>query len=105
GYLPQVALCYAGESLLGSLERRTGVAAAAAELDALAARRGEEQERAEAHGAALDRFLALGGGDLEARGREVCTNLGLPAGRLGHPVGAVPGGGAAGGAGAAILLS
>ena len=51
--------------------RRTGVGAAADEMDALAARLGDEPELAGAYADALDRFLALGGEDFEARARAV----------------------------------
>src|SRR6266516_2006396 len=105
GYLPQEVDARPGETLLAALERRTGIATAAAEMDALAARLGGEPRLAAEHAAALDRFLALGGADLEARARETVAELGLPAERMGVPLGALSGGEAARAALAAILLS
>ena len=77
GWLPQEPDALAGETLLRYLARRTGVAAAEAEMDALAARLGDEPELAARYAEALDRFLALGGGDFEARARAVCAEVGL----------------------------
>jgi len=104
GYLPQEPDAAGGETLLGYLARRTGVAAAADELDALAARLGAEPELAGAYADALDRFLALGGDDLRARAGSVAAEVGL-AGRLDQPLGTMSGGEAARAALAAILLS
>src|SRR3954452_6371488 len=82
-YLPQEPERPRGETLLEFLARRTGVAGAAARMDDLA-RRLEEAPSDESslalsgdYAEALDTFLALGGGDLEARAREVCAGLGL----------------------------
>jgi ATPase subunit of ABC transporter with duplicated ATPase domains len=105
GYLPQEPDADAGETLLAYLARRTGVAAAEAEMDALAARLEHEPELASAYGDALDRFLALGGDDLGARARTVCARVGLAADRLALPTGVLSGGQAARAALAAILLS
>src|SRR5215204_3346956 len=77
GYLPQEPDARPGETLLGHLARRTGVAAAEADMDALAARLAAEPDLAAAYGDALERFLALGADDLEARAREVCATVGL----------------------------
>ena len=54
-----------GEPLIRYLARRTGVAAAEAELDRLTARIAEDPDEVGRYSDALDRFLALGGGDLE----------------------------------------
>jgi ATPase subunit of ABC transporter with duplicated ATPase domains len=99
GYLPQEHDCGPGETLLAYLARRTGVA---------------EEERAlerhtaawspDAYASALDRFLALGGGDLESRARAVCSELGLPV-SLEQETATLSGGEAARAALAAILLS
>jgi ATPase subunit of ABC transporter with duplicated ATPase domains len=105
GYLPQEADVRPGETLLGYLARRTGVAAAEAEMDALAARLEREPAVADAYAEALDRFLALGGDDLAARARGVCAQAGLDADRLGQPTGALSGGQAARAALAAVLLA
>ena len=53
---------------------------------------------------ALDRYLALGGGDLQARAGAVCAELGL-ARRLGQPLATLSGGQAARARLAALLLS
>ena len=93
------------ETLLGYLERRTGVAAAAAAMDALAARLGEEPELTAAHGDALERFLSLGGADVESRAREAAARVGLGGERLKRGVASLSGGEAARAKLAAILLS
>jgi ATPase subunit of ABC transporter with duplicated ATPase domains len=77
GYLPQERDAHSGETLRAYLERRTGVAAAAGEMDALSARLEDEPELVELHAAALQRFLALGGADFEARAASVCADVGL----------------------------
>ena len=105
GYLAQEPDASRGDTLLGYLERRTGVDGAAAEMDALATRLGERPELAAAHGDALERFLALGGGDLEPRARDVVARVGLPADRLTRPFGTLSGGELARAKLAAILLS
>jgi ATPase subunit of ABC transporter with duplicated ATPase domains len=104
GYLPQETDAQRGELLGAYLARRTGVAAAAAQMDDLAARLGAEPNLAEGYAAALDRFLALGGGDLEARAGAVCAELGLEA-PLDAPLRALSGGEAARAQLAAILLA
>jgi ATPase subunit of ABC transporter with duplicated ATPase domains len=105
GYLEQEPDSPPGETLLAYLERRTGVTAAAAELDALAERLGEEPELAHAHAEALERFLVLGGDDLEGRARDVCSRVGLRADRLERPLGTLSGGESTRAKLAAILLS
>ena len=77
GYLPQEPEPRAGETVLEYLARRTGVGAAEAEMDRLAARLGGEPELAAAYSDALDRFLLLGGEDFEARARGVLSDVGL----------------------------
>ena len=105
GYLAQEVDTPSEETLLGSLERRTGVAAAAAEMDGLASRLESEPELAEAHAEALERFLSLGGNDLPGRAREVAARVGLGADRLGRPLVTLSGGESARAKLAAILLS
>ena len=124
GYLPQEPQARAGESLATYLGRRTGVAAAEAELeraaDAMAAANAppsQAQPKTETDGqadgtdagdrysAALDRYLALGGPDFESRAAAVCDDLGLPADRLAVEMSQLSGGQAARAALAAILLS
>jgi ATPase subunit of ABC transporter with duplicated ATPase domains len=80
GYLPQEPEPRPGETVAGYLARRTGVAAAEAEMDALAARLADEPAVAAAYSDALDRFLALGGEDFTARARAVLADVGLAAG-------------------------
>ena len=104
GYLPQELEPRAGETLAGYLARRTGVAAAEAELEE-AARQLEQPGAEDRYSAALERYLSLGGPDLEVRAAEVCEDLGLPADRLAVELGALSGGQGARAALAAILLS
>jgi ATPase subunit of ABC transporter with duplicated ATPase domains len=66
-YLPQEPERRAGETLLGFLARRTGIADAEARMDT----GGDDYHDA------LERFLALGGADLEPRARKVCARLGI----------------------------
>jgi ATPase subunit of ABC transporter with duplicated ATPase domains len=83
GYLPQEPERRPGETLLGFLARRTGVAGAAARMDGLArdldTASGDNVSLglAARYHEALERFLALGGADLESRAREVSAKLGL----------------------------
>jgi ATPase subunit of ABC transporter with duplicated ATPase domains len=104
GYLPQEPERRDGESLRGFLARRTGVADAEATMDDLAARLTDRPELAQAHHDTLERFLALGGGDLEARAREVCAELGLSM-PLDRPLPTLSGGEAARVSLAALLLA
>jgi ATPase subunit of ABC transporter with duplicated ATPase domains len=105
GWLPQEPDAHAGETLRAYLARRTGVAAASDELDAATAALGGDERSIEAYSAALDRFLALGGDDLDARTGSVLAQVGLPADRVDVEVGHLSGGQAARAALAAILLS
>jgi len=104
GYLPQERDTDSDEPLGAYLARRTGVAAAAFELDELVRRLDEEPELAERHAEALERFLMLGGGDLDARARTICAEVGLNA-SLDAPLGALSGGEGARGQLAAVLLA
>jgi len=104
GYLPQESDADPGETLGGYLARRTGVAEAEVHMDELAGRLEREPELVAAHAEALDRFLQLGGGDLDARARAVCAEVGLTA-PLDAPLGALSGGEAARAQLAAILLA
>ena len=68
------------ETVLSSLSRRTGVAAAEAELErAAAALADAPDDAADAYAAALDAYLAVGGPDLDARARATCDDVGLAA--------------------------
>jgi ATPase subunit of ABC transporter with duplicated ATPase domains len=104
GYLPQESDADPTESLGAYLGRRTGVTAAAAEMDELALRLEGEPKLAERHAAALDRFLLLGGDDLDARAGTVCAEVGLNA-ALDAPLGALSGGQVARAQLAAVLLA
>jgi ATPase subunit of ABC transporter with duplicated ATPase domains len=99
GYLPQEHDRRAGETLLAYLTRRTGVADAEAAVE-----RHTASWSPDAYAAALERFLALGGADLEARARSTCAELGLAV-SLGQETATLSGGEAARAGLAAILLS
>ena len=105
GLLPQEPDADPGETLRGYLARRTGVAAASAELDAAMHALGDDAESIVAYSESLERFLAVGGDDLDARTGAVLAEVGLPADRLDVAVGHLSGGQAARAALAAILLS
>ncbi|MDL4816162.1 ABC-F family ATP-binding cassette domain-containing protein [Actinomadura opuntiae] len=105
GYLPQEPERRPGESVAGFLARRTGVAKAQADLDA--ATEGLVEGRAgadDAYAVALERWLALGGADLEDRAGEVAGELGLGV-ALDQPMTALSGGQAARAGLASLLLS
>jgi ATPase subunit of ABC transporter with duplicated ATPase domains len=106
GYLPQEPHPRPGETVAELLARRTGVAAADHALDAAAAALAEGEPGADhAYTAALDRWMALGGADLDARAGAVAADLGLPAGLLHRPVEGLSGGQAARAQLAALLLA
>jgi ATPase subunit of ABC transporter with duplicated ATPase domains len=79
GWLPQEVDRRPDETVLGYLARRTGVTAAQAALDAateaLAAQRPGADDN---YAATWDRWLALGGADLDERTDQVLADLGLP---------------------------
>ena len=104
GYLPQEHDRAAGETLLDYLARRTGVAGAQLELEAAASALAAGDDAEERYAAALDRVVALGGGDLEARAGHAAAELGLPV-ALDRSLASLSGGEAARVALAAILLS
>jgi ATPase subunit of ABC transporter with duplicated ATPase domains len=104
GYLEQEREPVGDETLLQFLERRTGVAAAAAELEEAAAELARDARAEDRYSEALERFLVLGGGDFEARARSTCADLGLRL-ELDRVVGALSGGERARADLAAILLS
>jgi ATPase subunit of ABC transporter with duplicated ATPase domains len=106
GYLPQEPSRSATETVRDYLARRTGVTAATAELDAATAALAEHHAGAdEAYAAALDRWLALGGADLDARVGQVWADLGLSARLLDTPTAVLSGGEAARASLAALLLA
>jgi ATPase subunit of ABC transporter with duplicated ATPase domains len=95
------------ETVRELLTRRTGVAAAQNDLDAATAAVAADHEgAADRYDTALQRWLALGAADLEARIGAVCDELGLPARLLDDtPTSALSGGEAARVGLAALLLS
>jgi ATPase subunit of ABC transporter with duplicated ATPase domains len=108
GHLPQEPEARPGETILGQLARRTGVAAASDALDRRTAELSGDAATHETYADALDRFVALGGGDLEARAGAVLDTVGLTgdtATRFEQLTSTLSGGEAARIALAAILLS
>jgi ATPase subunit of ABC transporter with duplicated ATPase domains len=111
-HLPQEPERRPGETLRGRLARLTGVAAAERELEAAAAALAQEAETARAdstqaserYDAALARFVALGGGDLDPRAASTCARLGLGV-DLDRPFEGLSGGEAARASLAAMLLA
>ncbi|MDG4828321.1 ABC-F family ATP-binding cassette domain-containing protein [Solwaraspora sp. WMMD1047] len=105
GYLPQEPDRRAGETISAFLERRTGVAAAQAALDAATEALSVGRAGAdEAYSVALDRWLGLGGADLSERAGQVAADLGLAV-DLDRPMTDLSGGQAARAAMASLLLS
>ena len=105
GYLPQEPE-RADETVRDHLERRTGVAAASAALDATtAAMAAGDPDAGDAYSDALDRWLALGAADFESRVAEVWADLGLDARLLDERLPVLSGGEAARVGLAALLLA
>jgi ATPase subunit of ABC transporter with duplicated ATPase domains len=104
GYLPQEPEARAGETVRDYLARRTGVGAAEHGMEELADRLAAEPELAAEYSEALERFLALGGEDFEARVGAVLFDVGLGR-RADREVASLSGGEAARVALAAILLA
>jgi ATPase subunit of ABC transporter with duplicated ATPase domains len=76
GYLPQEHERRPGETVRRALARRTGVAPAQATLDAATEALTAGVEGADdAYGEALERWLALGGADLDERAEQVVAEL------------------------------
>jgi ATPase subunit of ABC transporter with duplicated ATPase domains len=75
GYLAQEPERIPGETVLEFLCRRTGVAEAQRIMDAAAERLADDGE--DEYSPALERWLALGGADLDQRAEEVAADLGL----------------------------
>lgn len=103
GHLPQEPERRPGESVAQYLARRTGVAAAQVAMDAAAEELGAGGD-GDRYAAALDRWLALGGADLDERAGEVAAEVGLGV-PLDAPMTALSGGQAARAGLAALLLS
>ncbi|NYI04480.1 ABC-F family ATP-binding cassette domain-containing protein [Allostreptomyces psammosilenae] len=105
GYLPQEPERRPGETVAAFLGRRTGVTAAQADLDAATEALVDGRPGADdAYATSLERWLALGGADLEERAEEVAAALGLAVG-LDAPMTALSGGQAARVGLASLLLS
>ncbi|WP_433648930.1 ABC-F family ATP-binding cassette domain-containing protein [Micromonospora zamorensis] len=105
GHLPQEPERRPGETVRDFLARRTGVTAAQAALDA--ATEGLTAGAAgadDAYADALERWLALGGADLDERAEQVSADLGLAV-DLDHPTTGLSGGQAARAGLASLLLS
>ncbi|MEV4758653.1 ABC-F family ATP-binding cassette domain-containing protein [Micromonospora sp. NPDC049559] len=105
GHLPQEPDRRPGETVRAFLARRTGVTEAQRALDAAtealtAGTAGSD----DAYATALERWLALGGADLEERAEQVADELGLAV-DLDQPMTALSGGQAARAGMASLLLS
>jgi ATPase subunit of ABC transporter with duplicated ATPase domains len=105
GYLPQERDRQGDETAMAYLARRTGVASAEQKMleasDSLAAgQKNADQDYTQA----LDRYLALGGPDLDVRAIELAARLGLPD-DLDRPAAGLSGGQLARLALAAVLLA
>jgi ATPase subunit of ABC transporter with duplicated ATPase domains len=105
GYLSQEPDARRGETVRAYLARRTGVAAAGADLDRLTAAMADDPTRVGLYSEALDRFLALGGDDFDARVGLVAADVGLPPDFHEVAVADLSGGQAARAGLAAILLA
>ena len=105
GLLPQEPERRPGETVAAFVARRTGVTAAHAALDAATAALAEGAPGADdRYAVALDRWLSLGGADLEERAGEVAAEVGLGV-ALSAEMTALSGGQAARAGLAALLLS
>jgi ATPase subunit of ABC transporter with duplicated ATPase domains len=105
GYLPQERERRAGETVRDFLARRTGVGPAQAALDAATEALTEGRPGADdEYATALERWLDLGGADLDERAGQVAAELGLTV-ALDHPTTALSGGQAARAGMASLLLS
>jgi ATPase subunit of ABC transporter with duplicated ATPase domains len=106
GYLPQEPDRAAGERLQDYLARRTGVAEAAARVDAATHDLATDAPgAADRYAEAFEAWLALGGADLEPRAEMVLRDLGLDPALLDLETVALSGGQAARASLAAILLA
>jgi ATPase subunit of ABC transporter with duplicated ATPase domains len=97
GYLPQLAdRGDASPTVRETILEQIGVSAAAREVERLeAALQAGELDAIDPHAAALERWLALGGADAEARLGAAAAELGLDAGLFDRPLATVSGGQAA----------
>ncbi|WP_328307638.1 ATP-binding cassette domain-containing protein [Streptomyces sp. NBC_00442] len=105
GHLPQEPDRRPGETIRAFLARRTGVAAAQETMDIATQALVDGAPGADdAYADSLERWLALGGADLDERAEEVAASLGLTTG-LDQPMTALSGGQAARAGLASLLLS
>jgi ATPase subunit of ABC transporter with duplicated ATPase domains len=105
GHLPQEPERRPGETVRQFLARRTGVSGAQLDLDAATAALTDGAPGSDdAYADALERWLALGGADLEERAEEIVSDLGLKV-SLDQPMTALSGGQAARAGMASLLLS
>ena len=105
-YLAQEPESHPTETLGAFLARRTGVAGATRELEeAATALGGNEPASAERYTVALERYLALGGPEFEARAATVVDDLGLPGRLLELPTASLSGGQRARSSLSAVLLA
>ena len=106
GYLPQEHDRRRGETVRDFLARRTGVAGASAELDAATAALADGEPNADArYATVLERWIGLGGADLDARIGPLWSDLGLPPGLLDQDMTTLSGGQAARASMAGVLLA
>jgi ATPase subunit of ABC transporter with duplicated ATPase domains len=106
GYLAQEPEAHPEETLRQFLTRRTGVSAAEAALETAAHELATAAAGADdRYAAALERYLALGGPDVEARMATVLADLALPERLLEVPTAGLSGGQRSRSALAALLLS
>ncbi|MFE4369495.1 ABC-F family ATP-binding cassette domain-containing protein [Streptomyces sp. NPDC056835] len=105
GHLPQEPERRPGETVRAFLGRRTGVTAAQTALDEATQALVDGAPGADdAYAIGLERWLALGGADLDERAEEVAASLGLTIG-LDQPMTTLSGGQAARASLASLLLS
>ncbi|WP_406864054.1 ribosomal protection-like ABC-F family protein [Streptomyces sp. HUAS MG47] len=105
GHLPQEPERRPGETVRAFLARRTGVAAAQTAMDDAAQGLADGAPGADdAYSVSLERWLDLGGADLDERAEEVVGSLGLTVG-LDQPMTSLSGGQAARAGLASLLLS
>jgi ATPase subunit of ABC transporter with duplicated ATPase domains len=106
GLLPQEPERSTAETVRGFLERRTGVGRAETDLDeATAALAAGDRGADDRYSDALERWLALGAADFDARVGETWAELGLDATLLDQPTATLSGGEAARCSLASLLLS
>jgi ATPase subunit of ABC transporter with duplicated ATPase domains len=106
GYLSQEPERRAGETVGDFIARRTGVAGAQSDLDEATQLLVEERPGADdAYAVALDRWLALGGADLEDRAAQVFATLGLRGDAQRQQMASLSGGQAARASLVSLLLS